>query len=107
MKKSKFTEAQTAFELKQAEAGTAIAEVCRKARIAEATFYNWRKKFGRLMPSEMRRLKQLEDENTKLKRLVADPSSVDAVLANGAARAHAIADPILQEAKDIVGFLRP
>ena len=52
MKRSKFTEAQIAFELKQAEDGTSVAEVCRKAGIAEATFYNWRKKFGGLMPSE-------------------------------------------------------
>ncbi len=70
MKKSKFTDAQIAFVLRQAEEGTAIGEVCRKAGISEATFYNWRKKYGGLMPSEMRRLKQLEEENTKLKKLV-------------------------------------
>lgn len=80
MKKSKFTEAQIAFVLKQAEEGTSIAEVCRKAGIAEATFYNWRKKYGGLMPSEMKRLKQLEDENAKLKRLVADLSLDRAML---------------------------
>jgi putative transposase len=74
MKKTKFTEAQIAFVLKQAEEGTSVAEVCRKAGIAEATFYNWRKKYGGLMPSEMKRLKQLEEENSKLKRLVADLS---------------------------------
>ena len=50
---------------------TAIGEVCRKAGISEATFYNWRKKYGGLMPSEMRRLKQLEEENGKLRKLVA------------------------------------
>ena len=80
MKKSKFTEAQIAFVLNQAEEGTSIAEVCRKAGIAEATFYNWRKKYGGLMPSEMKRLKQLEDENSKLKRLVADLSLDRAML---------------------------
>jgi len=80
MKKSKFTEAQIAFVLKQAEEGTSIAEVCRKAGIAEATFYNWRKKYGGLMPSEMKRLKQLEEENSKLKRLVADLSLDRAML---------------------------
>lgn len=74
MKKSKFTEAQIAFILRQAEEGTPVAEVCRKAGIAEATFYNWRKKYAGLMPSEMKRLKLLEEENTKLKRLVADLS---------------------------------
>ena len=74
MKASKFTEAQIAFVLKQAEDGTPIGEVCRKAGISDATFYNWRKKYAGLMPSEMRRLRQLEEENAKLKRLVADLS---------------------------------
>jgi putative transposase len=72
MKKSRFSEQQIAFVLRQTEEGTAVAEVCRKAGISEATYYVWRKKFGGLMPSEMRRLKQLEEENGKLKRLVAD-----------------------------------
>ncbi len=60
MKRSKFTEAQIAFILRQAEEGTAIGEVCRKAGISEATFYNWRKKFNGLMLSEMKRLRQLD-----------------------------------------------
>lgn len=80
MKKSKFTDAQIAFVLRQAEEGMAIGEVCRKAGISEATFYNWRKKYGGLMPSEMRRLKQLEEENGKLKKLVADLSLDRAML---------------------------
>jgi putative transposase len=80
MKKSKFTDAQIAFVLRQAEEGTAIGEVCRKAGISEATFYNWRKKYGGLMPSEMRRLKQLEEENGKLRKLVADLSLDRAML---------------------------
>jgi putative transposase len=58
----------------------AIAEVCRKAGISDATFYNWRKKYAGLMPSEMRRLRQLEEENTKLKRIVADLSLDKAML---------------------------
>lgn len=74
MKASKFTDAQKAFILKQAEDGAAIAEVCRKAGISQATFFNWRKKYAGLMPSEMRRLKALEDENNRLKRIVADLS---------------------------------
>ena len=69
MKRSKFSEAQITFVLKQAEDGTTIGEVCRKAGISDATFYAWRKKYAGLMPSEMRRLRQLEDENAKLKRL--------------------------------------
>ncbi|MBO9403373.1 transposase [Shimia sp. R9_3] len=80
MKKSKFTEAQIAFVLKQGEEGTSIAEVCRKTGIAEATFYNWRKKYGGLMPSEMKRLKMLDEENTRLKRLVAGLSLDKAML---------------------------
>ena len=74
MKRSKFSDQQIAFVLRQAEEGTAIAEVCRKAGVSEATFYKWRKKFGGLMPSEMKRLKQLEEENGKLKKIVADLS---------------------------------
>ena len=80
MKKSKFTDAQIAFVLRQTEEGTAIGEVCRKAGISEATFYNWRKKYGGLMPSEMRRLKQLEEENGKPRKLVADLSLDRAML---------------------------
>ena len=80
MKASKFSEAQIAFVLKQAEDGTAIDEVCRKAGISEATFYNWRKKYAGLMPSEMKRLRQLEEENAKLKRIVADLSLDKAML---------------------------
>lgn len=74
MKRSKFSEAQIAFVLKQVDDRTSVGEVCRKAGISEATFYNWRKKYAGLMPSEMRRPRQLEDENSKLKRLVADLS---------------------------------
>jgi putative transposase len=74
MKKSRFSEQQIAFVLRQAEEGTPIAEVCRKAGISEASFYAWRKKYGGLMPSEMKRLKQLEEENQRLKKLAADLS---------------------------------
>jgi putative transposase len=80
MKKSRFTDAQIAFILRQAEDGTAIGEVCRKAGISEATFYNWRKKYAGLMPSEMKRLKQLEEKNGKLKKLMADLSLDKAML---------------------------
>jgi putative transposase len=80
VKKSKFTEQQIAFALKQAELGTPVEEVCRKVGISDATFYNWKKKYGGLTPSEMRRLRQLEEENTKLKKLVADLSLDKAML---------------------------
>jgi putative transposase len=72
MKASRFTEAQKAFVLKQGEAGTPVAEVCRKAGISQATYFNWKKKYGGLLPDEMRRLKVLEDENGRLKKIVAD-----------------------------------
>ncbi|KFA16019.1 transposase [Xanthomonas vasicola pv. musacearum NCPPB 4392] len=74
MKKSKFTEAQIAFALKQAETGTTVEEICRKMGISQATFYAWREKFGGLGIAELRRLRQLEEENRKLKQLVADLS---------------------------------
>jgi putative transposase len=80
MKRSKFTEAQIAFILRQADEGTAIGEVCRQAGISEATFYNWRKRYAGLMPSEMKRLRQLEEENGKLKKIVADLSLDKAML---------------------------
>jgi transposase-like protein len=72
MKASKFTEAQKAFILKQGEQGTPVAEICRKAGISQATYFNWKKKYGGLLPDEMRRLKALEDENARLKKIVAD-----------------------------------
>ncbi len=74
MKRSKFTEAQIDFILRQAEEGTTVAEVCRKAGISQATYFNWKKKYAGLMPSEMKRLRQLEEENGRLKRIVADLS---------------------------------
>ena len=74
MKKSKFTESQIAFALKQAETGTPVKEVIRKMGITEQTFYNWKKKYGGLGVSELRRLRQLEEENRELKKLVADLS---------------------------------
>lgn len=80
MKKSRFTEEQIAYALKQVELGTAVGEVCRKMGIAEATFYVWRKKYGGLSPSELKRLRVLEEENRKLKQLVADLSLDKAML---------------------------
>jgi len=74
MKKTRFTDSQIAFALRQAEEGITVGEICRKMGISEQTYYRWRKKYGGLMPSEMKRLKQLEEENVRLKRLVADLS---------------------------------
>ena len=74
MKKSKFTEEQIAFALRQAETGTRVAEVCRKMGISEQTYFRWKKKYGGLGVSELRRLRQLDEENRRLKRMVADLS---------------------------------
>lgn len=72
MKASKFTDAQKAFVIKQGEEGMPVAEVCRKAGISQATYFNWKKKYAGLLPTEMRRLRELEEENGRLKRIVAD-----------------------------------
>jgi putative transposase len=72
MKASKFSDAQKAFIIKQGDEGTPVAEICRKAGISQATYFNWKKKYAGLLPTEMKRLKQLEDENSRLKKIVAD-----------------------------------
>lgn len=72
MKASKFSEAQKAFILKEGADGVPVPEICRRAGISQATYVNWKKKYEGMAPSEMRRLKQLEDENAKLRKLVAD-----------------------------------
>jgi len=74
MKASRFSDAQKAFILKQGADGIPVADICRKAGISQATYFNWKKKYDGLLPSEMRRLKQLEDENSKLWKVVADLS---------------------------------
>ena len=74
MKASQFSEAQKAFILTQNRDGMPVAEICRKTGISQATYFNWKKKYDGLLPTEMRRLKQLEDENAKLRKVVADLS---------------------------------
>ena len=70
MKASQFSDARKAFNLKQGADGVPVAEICRRAGISQATYFNWKKKYDGLLPTEMKRLKQLEDENTRLRRLV-------------------------------------
>ena len=74
MKASKFSDAQKAFIIKQGEDGMPVAEICRKAGISQATYFNWKKKYAGMMPSEIRRLRELEAENARLKKIVADLS---------------------------------
>ena len=80
MKRSRFTEEQIIAVLREQEAGVSTAEVCRKHGISTATFYGWKAKFGGMEVSEAKRLKQLEDENAKLKRLLADAMLDNAAL---------------------------
>ncbi len=72
MRKSRYTEEQMAYALRQAESGVAVVEVCRKLGVTEQTFYRWKRRFAGLGVTELRKLKQLEEENRRLKRLVAD-----------------------------------
>ncbi len=72
MKKSRFTEEQILFALKQVEAGQAVSDVCRQMGVSEATLYVWKKRYANLGVLELRELRQLRDENARLKRLVAD-----------------------------------
>ena len=74
MKKSKFSEEQIAYALREVEGGRPVADVCRQMAVSEATFYIWKKKYAHLGLNELRQVRQLEDENGRLKRLVADLS---------------------------------
>jgi putative transposase len=72
MRKSRFTEEQIAYAMKQAEAGTEVAEIIRKMGVSEQTFYRWKKRYAGMGVAELRRMRVVEDENRKLKQLVAD-----------------------------------
>ncbi len=72
MKKSRFTEEQITYTLRMADSGTPVGDVCRQIGISEATFYVWKKKYAELGVTELRQLRQLTEENARLKRLVAD-----------------------------------
>ena len=74
MTASKFTDAQKAFIIKQGEEGTPAAEIRRKAGISQATYFNWKKKYAGMLPTDMKKLRELEDDNRRLKKVVADLS---------------------------------
>ena len=87
MKKTKFTDEQIAFALRQAETGTRIGEVCRKLGISEATFYNWKKKYGGMGTEQLKELKRLQKENERLRRAVSD-LTLDKLILSEAARGN-------------------
>ena len=95
MKASRFSEAQKAFILKQGADGMPVADICRKAGISQATYFNWKKRYDGLLPTEMRRLKQLEDENGKLRKVVAD-LSLDKEMLQDALRRNVWSAPPMQ-----------
>ncbi len=72
MKKSRFTDEQIAYALRLADGGTPVVDVCRQIGISEATFHTWKKKYAEMGVSELHKLKQIEDENSRLRRIVAD-----------------------------------
>jgi len=72
MKRSRFTEEQIASAVRQAESGVPVAEICRRLGVSEVSFYRWKKRFAGMGITELRKLRQLEEENRKLKALVAD-----------------------------------
>ncbi len=74
MKRSRFSEEQIVYAIRQAESGSPVGDLCRQLGVSEATFYAWKKKYAHLGVSELRRLRQVEEENSRLKRLVADRS---------------------------------
>jgi putative transposase len=85
MKPSKFSEEQVMFGLRQHEAGTPVADICRQLGVSEATFYIWKKKYAHLGVTELRELRQLREENTRRKRLVADLTLDKQILSDYAA----------------------
>ena len=95
MKGSRFSDAQKAFILKQGADGMPVADICRKAGISQATYFNWKNKYDGLLPTEMRRLKQLEDENSKLRKVVAD-LSLDKEMLQDALRRNVWSAPPMQ-----------
>ena len=76
MKQNRFTESQIVSILKQQEAGAKVMDICREHGISDATFYNWKAKYGGMAPSQLKKLKELEEENARLKRMYADLSLV-------------------------------
>ena len=86
MKKSRFSEEQIIGILREQEAGAATADVCRRHGISSATFYNWKAKFGGMDISDAKRLKALEDENAKLKKLLAETMLDNAILKDDASK---------------------
>ena len=92
MKRSRFSEEQIIYAIRQAESGTSVGDLCRQLGVSEATFYTWKKKYAHLGMSELRRLRQVEEENSRLKRLVVD-LSLDKLMLSEALRKKSTARP--------------
>ena len=105
MKKSRFTEEQIAYARRQAEAGTPAGDVCRHSGIAEVTFYVWKRKFSQLGVTELRKMRMLEEENARLKRLVTD-LTVDRHMLQEVLRKRSEADPTPRAGPPESGALR-
>jgi putative transposase len=88
MKKTRYPEEQIAFALRQAEAGTPVEDICRKLAVSEATFFRWKKQYAGMGVAELRRLEQLEEENKRLRQLVADLSLDRKILQDVLAKKH-------------------
>ncbi len=105
MKRKRYTDEQIAFALRQADSGTSVEEICRKLGVSEPTFYRWKKQFAGMGVVEIRRLNELEEENVKLKRLVAD-LSLDKTMLQDVLRRKVVAASARRFPVDTIGAAR-
>ena len=107
MKRKRFSVEQITGVLQQVEAGVPVGDVCRQVGVSEQTFYRWKKEYGGMLPSEAREMKQLRDENTKLKRLVADPLAMSSLTASISSTPVVASSPVASVSDDHTGVINP